>query len=317
MALKQTLEIYELLDRPDADGVKVASLLKARGLTDVTVETVEGPRGRTDFMRIVIPGAGSGRTIGIVGRLGGVGARPDRIGLVSDADGAIAALAAALKLADMRAVGDRLEGTVVVTTHVCPSAPTIPHEPVRLMYSPVDVHELLRREADPLMEAILSIDATKANNFINVKGIAITPTAKEGYVLRVAPDLAQLLASVTSILPVVVPITTQDITPHGNGVYHVNSIMQPGIYTSAPVVGVAIVAQSTVPGPATGANHVVDLEAVARFCIEVAKEFTSGHLEFYDHEEWTLLQELYGSLKHLQTPPTKAPPAAEGTKAVR
>jgi len=303
MALTQTLELYELLDRPDASGEMVATLLRGRGLTDVTIERVQGPRGHTDFMTVLIPGAGKGRTLGIVGRLGGVGSRPERVGLVSDADGAIAALAAALKLADMMKVGDRLEGDVVVTTHVCPNAPTVPHEPVRLMYSPVDVRELARREADPRMEAILSIDATKANNIVNHKGIAITPTAKEGYVLRVAPGLAQLLASVTGLLPVVVPITTQDITPHGNGVYHVNSIMQPGIYTTAPIVGVATVAQSAVPGSGTGASHVLDLEAAVRFCIEVAKDFTSGALEFYDAQEWSKLQQLYGSLKHLQTEP--------------
>jgi hypothetical protein len=317
MALKQTLEMYELLDRPDVDGDMVAALLRKRGLGDVTVERIEGPRGHTDFMTIVIPGAAKGRTLGVVGRLGGVGSRPERVGLVSDADGAIAALAIALKLADMQTVGDRLEGTVVITTHVCPSAPTMPHEPVRLMYSPVDVDVLARREADPRMEAILSIDATKANNIVNVKGIAITPTGKEGYVLRVAPALAQLLSSVTGLLPVVVPITTQDITPYGTGVYHVNSIMQPGVYTSAPVVGVATIAQSAVPGSGTGASHVFDLEAAVRFCIEVAKDFTSGALEFYDQKEWNTLQELYGSLKHLHADPARPESKKEGTKVAR
>jgi len=31
------------------------------------------------------------------------------------------------------------------------------------------------------------------------------------------------------------PITTQDITPYGNGVYHLNSILQPSIATTAPL----------------------------------------------------------------------------------
>ncbi|MEX0633482.1 DUF1177 domain-containing protein [Serratia ureilytica] len=41
---------------------------------------------------------------------GGIGARPTRIGLVSDGDGAIAAIAAALKLAEMQRKGDTLPG---------------------------------------------------------------------------------------------------------------------------------------------------------------------------------------------------------------
>ncbi|NED80062.1 DUF1177 domain-containing protein, partial [Streptomyces sp. SID11233] len=65
------------------------------------VTTVAGERGSTDFVSVRIPGSrgrtagGDARTLGIVGRLGGIGARPEVTGLVSDADGAVSALAAA------------------------------------------------------------------------------------------------------------------------------------------------------------------------------------------------------------------------------
>ncbi|MBP0651651.1 DUF1177 family protein, partial [Mycobacterium tuberculosis] len=78
------------------------------------------------------------------------------------------------------------------------------------------------------------------------------------------------------IAPVTFPITTQDITPYGNGVYHLNSILQPAAATAAPVVGVAISAVSVVPGCGTGASHEVDIAAAARFAVEVAKEFGRG-----------------------------------------
>ena len=48
---------------------------------------------------------------------------------MSDGDGAIAAIAAALKLAEMQR-HDTLPGDVIVTTHICPNAPTRPHDPV-------------------------------------------------------------------------------------------------------------------------------------------------------------------------------------------
>ena len=102
-----------------------------------------GRGGETDFIRVCIPGengrsaGGPAPTIGIIGRLGGLGARPAVTGFVSDGDGALCALAAGLKLAEMRAHGDRLQGDVVVCTHICPNAPVVPHEPVPLMGSPV------------------------------------------------------------------------------------------------------------------------------------------------------------------------------------
>lgn len=51
----------------------------------------------------------------------------------------------------------------------------------------------------------------------------------------------------TGRLPYVFPLTMQDITPYGNDVYHLNSVLQPCTATDAPVVGVAITAEVMVP----------------------------------------------------------------------
>jgi len=304
--LRQVIEAYELLDSAYVDGYRVAEFLRKRGLEDIEVKTIEGPKGSTDFIKIVIPGkngkssGGAAPTLGIIGRLGGIGARPTVIGLVSDADGAVTAISVALKLADMRRNGDILEGDVIITTHICPNAPIQPHEPVPFMGSPVDIATMNRYEVDPRMDAILSIDTTRGNRIINVKGIAITPTVKEGWILKVSDDLLDILQTVTGKLPAVVPITMQDITPYGNGIYHLNSIVQPATATDAPVVGVAITSEVAVPGSASGASHEIDIDQAARFCVEVAKGFGRGKVRFYDEEEFKRLVELYGSMKHLQ-----------------
>jgi hypothetical protein len=99
----------------------------------------------------------------------------------------------------------------------------------------------------------------------------------------------------------VLPITTQDITPYGNGIDHINSIMQPATATDAPVVGVALTGETIVPGCASGANQVVDMEMAVRFCIEVAKAFGQGACSFYNSDEFDRLVALYGSMKQLQT----------------
>lgn len=307
MPMKQVLEIWERLDSPAADGKQVTDLLRTRGCPDVYWEEVTGSRGSTDFVKAVFPGlkgrrsGGDAPTLGVIGRLGGVGARPEVIGLVSDADGAVAALAMALKLADMYTLGDRLAGDIIIASHVCPDAPTQPHHPVPFMGSPVDSAVMNKYEVDPAMDAILSIDTTKGNRIINKRGFAISPTVKDGYVLRAADDLLDIMQITTGQLPAVFALSTQDITPYGNQLHHINSILQPSVATTAPVVGVAITAEVPVPGCATGASHPGDVELAARFCLEVAKAFTAGNCRFYDPAEYERLQTLYGSMAHLRT----------------
>jgi len=305
--LKQVLEIYELLDGPDASGERVEELLRSRGLGEVEVKHITGKRGETDFIKIRVPGlegkssGGSAPTLGVIGRLGGVGARPELIGIVSDADGAITALSVALKLADMAQRGERLLEDVIITTHICPRAPTLPHKPVPFMGSPVDIAEMLKLEVDGEMDAILSVDATKANRVVKWRGFAITPTVKEGWILKVSDDLLDIMERVTGRIPRVCPITMQDITPYGNGLDHINSMLQPATVTDAPVVGVAITTEVPVAGCATGANHIIDLEEAARFILEVAKDYGRGLCRFYDEEEWSIILKRYGPLNLLQT----------------
>jgi hypothetical protein len=306
MSLSQTLQVFDAFDSAYAGGHTVANLLSAYPDIDVSVREISGARGKTDFVKIVIPGTdgkrsrGHAPTLGMVGRLGGIGARPGRIGLVSDADGAIAVVASALKLAHMRTQGDALQGDVIVTTHVCPDAPTRPHHPVDFMDSPVETEDMNAQEVLPEMDAVLSVDTTKGNRLLNHKGIAISPTVKEGYILRVSEDLLRITEMTTGKPAVTFPITTQDITPYGNGVHHLNSILQPSIATAAPVVGVAICTETVVPGCGTGASHEVDIALAVKFTIEVAKEFSRGTCHLYDTQEYARLIELYGSLAHLQ-----------------
>lgn len=307
MSLKYTLDVIEILDDPQVNGQTIVNLFKEFEHCEASYQTITGAKGSTDFIKILIKGThgkqsgGHSPSIGIIGRLGGIGARPSRIGFVSDGDGAAAAISAALKLAHMSRKGDRLPGDVYITTHICPHAPTEPHEPVDFMGSPVDMLIMNQHEVLPEMDAILSIDTTKGNRIINHRGIAISPTVKSGYILKFCDDLLRIMESTTGDLPVTFAVTTQDITPYGNGVYHLNSILQPAVATDAPVVGVAITAKTAVPGCGTGASHEVDIALAARYAIEVAKEYTQGKFEFYDQDEFERLVQLYGPMTHMQT----------------
>ncbi|QZY56625.1 DUF1177 domain-containing protein [Crassaminicella profunda] len=304
---KQVMEMYELLDKATANGNEVEVFLRSRGAEDVIVQTVSGEKGSTDFIKIFIKGSegknvgGDAPTLGITGRLGGLGARPEVIGFVSDGDGALAALSAALKLIDMQKNGDVLKGDVVITTHICPDAPTREHFPVRFMGSAVDIETMNNIEVTEDMDAILSIDTTKGNKVINTRGFAISSTVKEGYILKISDDLTEIMMRTTGRLPYIFPLSQQDITPYGNGLYHLNSILQPAVAAKVPVVGVAITTEVPVAGCATGATHLMDIEMTARFAIEVAKDFGEKKCKFYDEEEYKLIHKLYGDMKRFQT----------------
>ena len=171
MSMKYAIEAYELLDSPSVSGeaVKVALVEAGVDPRNIAVKTVQGPKGHTDFVKVWIPGAdgkrsgGTAPTLGIVGRLGGIGARPERIGLVSDGDGAVSAVAAAMKLGCMARLGDVLKGDVFVSTHICPNAPTRPHDPVPFMDSPINMTIANGEEMSDELDAVLSIDTTRGS----------------------------------------------------------------------------------------------------------------------------------------------------------
>ena len=112
-------------------------------------------------------------------------------------------------------------------------------------------------------------------------------------------DFVDIYERVTGEVVSVVPITMQDITPYGNNVCHINSIMQPWVMTESPVLGLATTAAVPVPGSGSGANYPIALEAATRFCIEVARVYTSGSCRFYDEKEYSILLERYGDMAPL------------------
>lgn len=304
MTLQYVLDAMDLLDGWTT-GDDVAQYLRGLGL-HATVEPVESPTGRTDFVSVLVPGkagrssGGTSRTTGIVGRLGGIGARPAVTGMVSDADGAVAALACAAKLARMAQRGDVLDGDVRIATHICPDAPTEPHDPVPFMGSPVPIATMNEHEIHEEMDVVMSVDTTKGNRLVNHKGIALTMPVVEGWIAPLSDTLLDLMQNVTGLAPVVMPLSTYDITPYGNGLPHVNSIVQPAVATAAPVVGVAVTSVVPVPGCASGANHPIDISLAATLCIEVAKAMGNDSFDVLDRATLEQARELYGSMDHLQ-----------------
>ncbi len=64
--LKHVLEVIDLLEDPNVNGNRVVEFLRGKGLLDVmsiSVETIKGDKGSTDFITIKIPGR-EGRSTG-------------------------------------------------------------------------------------------------------------------------------------------------------------------------------------------------------------------------------------------------------------
>ncbi len=300
--MKHVSSMIELLSSAYVTGEAVADHLRALGDCKIEVTHVAHDDAATDFISIEIPGLDAqAPRLGIVGRLGGIGARPTVTGLVSDSDGAVVALASAAKMLEMARNGDVMPSNVLIHTHICPRAGTRPNHPVPFMKSPFAMREMMSHEVCPRMDAILSIDTSRGNRLVNQRGVALTPVAKEGWLLPIPDMVLDVMGWVSGELPVTLPLTTQDITPYENGLPHVNSIMQPTIVTPAPVLGVALTAQTTVPGCATGATNAWDADVAMRFCVEIAKLYGERKLAFFNEEHLKQLQARYGSLAHLQT----------------
>lgn len=307
MIFKQLIELYDLLDSPSASGAGVVEYL--RGIDpacDAETYVLEGEglhrhgaRAHPRFARARRRRRGAHHRL--AGTLGRLGRAAERIGFVSDGDGALTALACAAKLLSMHARGDVLPGDVFVSTHVCPHAPTFPHEPVAFMGSPVATADVNREEVGGTqLDAVLVVDTTKGNRIMNERGFMISPTVKQGCIMRVSEDLVSLVEIATGRRARTYPLSMADITPYGNGLYHLNSILQPCTATDAPVVGVAITTETAVPGCATGATHLTDLDEAGSFMIEAAKAFGEGKCAFYDEDEYARFVERYGSMTHLQ-----------------
>jgi hypothetical protein len=292
------VKVIDILDSPEVREEEIRGLVAQCKEASIEFERLRGKGGETLFTKIVFD-FGGGRSIGVIGRLGGVGARPHILGMVSDADGAIVALAIAERLARMCSKGEELVGRYIVTTHISTHSPVRPEKPVPMMDSPLDLDTLLMREVDERAEAILSVDATKGNKVIKVRGFAITPVIKRGWILRPTDEVLEIYSWVMGRPPILVPITMQDIVPYSTPVKHINSIVQPWIYTDSPVMGVAITSESVIPGSATGVTDLYSLDPAARFVLEIAKRYTSRTLEIYYEEEYKILLNYHGDVRDI------------------
>lgn len=70
MSLQQTLAVFELLDSAHIDGQQVVNLFAAYPDVDARFTRVSGPKGRTDFVRIDIPGRRANQAVAVHRRWG-------------------------------------------------------------------------------------------------------------------------------------------------------------------------------------------------------------------------------------------------------
>lgn len=290
---------YDLLSRYDSKSAAVLALLRKNGLEHVSINRAEVEGGHSDFLRILIPGfagksAGkSAPTIGVIGRLSGIKLQNQPLSLVSDADSAIAAIALALNLAALRQSGNGPMGDVIITTQLALQSSSAAHFPAALTASPVGTDAALRMEVDAEMDAVISISVARATNWVNNDGIAITPTVKGKLILPPSDKLLYLMETITGRRPVVFPLTSYDLTPVGNGLYHANTMMQPALVTDSPVVGVALTSANLVPGITPRHNALIDVEQAIRFVLEVILGFTAGEISLYNQEEFNRAEDIF------------------------
>ena len=304
--LREILDTIDLLDDIE-NGVSAFLDSLVPGDWEATSDDYEGEKGRTEFVKILFPGingrsaGGTAPTLGIIGSNGGIRLPTERPGLVSDADGCIVGLACAQRLARMASRGQRLQGDVLVSTHICQRAHPEPHDPYPFVMSPLPSSEKHPRLVDERMDAILTPETCKGNKLVSPPaGFAVTQPVKEGYILRPHESILHLYEMTTGKMPVVFPLNMQDITPYESGVHHVCGMALPSVFSPAPVIGVPLAMEVPIMPAATGTQQPSALEAAGRFCLEVAGGLGRGSCQFYYESDYQGFIEAYGPIRSWQ-----------------
>ncbi|MGE0340989.1 MAG: DUF1177 family protein [Xanthobacteraceae bacterium] len=303
--LKEVIDVLDLMTMPDA-GIDEFLALMPNVKMDVRREVVSNEKGSTEFLKILIPGTrgkssgGDTRTLGVIGSLGALRFAGENRGLVSDADGCVAALAVALRFARMAEKGQRITADVMISTQVCQRGYEAPHDPYPFVMTPLPSSQKHPRLVDPVMDAVLAVETCKSNKLLNHRGFAITHVAKEGLLLRVHADLIHIMEMVTGRLPVIFPVSQQDLTPYESGIHHVCGMMLGNLYTDAPVVGVPITTESQTWPAWTNVAQPDVLEQAGRFCIEVATRFGNGQTQIFYQDDYVGMKKYFGDPRKKQ-----------------
>ena len=81
------------------------------------------------------------------------------------------------------------------------------------MDSPVEMAQVNKEELSDELDAVLSVDTTKGNRIINTRGFAISPTVKEGYILKVSESVLDIMQTTTGRLPYVYACLSRILRP--------------------------------------------------------------------------------------------------------
>ncbi|EZQ10274.1 hypothetical protein CM19_04270 [Candidatus Acidianus copahuensis] len=268
MMLKSVIETIELLQ----DLKKPGDILDY--VKKYSDEVQYWDLGEVLFLRSYIKG--EGKKIEVLGRLGSI--KINNL-LVSDADGAIIALAVLRELSK-----ERQSGNYVISTSISLSAKLIQHEPFNFMVPPIGIEEALNYEVDKQADFIISIDSTKGNRIAKYSDFAITHVIKDGYIMKVSDEVLDIYEKVTDHEPYFVPLTSSDLTPMDFNSYHISTLISPWLYTESPLIGVATVSKFAIPGYETGVQNISMLENAGKFCVELSRFINKGGSAFDEKE---------------------------------
>lgn len=308
MSFKSAMKAYEVLDSAYVTGEQVVKMFLEAGADEASFEHLEG-NGFTDIVRVFLKGkkgrssGGTAPTLDLSASLIGVGARPATSGILGDGDGAVVVCAAGLKFLDMKKKGDQLEGDVVILMNVTAAAPTSEsegHAPPGIG-CPVNFWLMKSKFIDKTADAILDVNVTRSDRYCKKKGFAITPTVKEGWLLKISEDALDVMERVTGEMPAIMPLTMQELMPTRNGISYLNDIGALPYGLDSPCIGVALTQSIPVDPSGPGMTCLPEIEPAIRYCVEVAKDFGKDRFDFYDKEEFEKIVKLYGPMTHLQT----------------
>lgn len=306
--LEQLSKAFNSCDMPEVNGTRLVEYLNSLGACEVQVLDVCGLNRTYKTLKVTISGThgaisgGNSPTLGIIGQCGGQSLSQKTKEHIPDYIGTNVVLFAAARILKMIKSGNTLRGDVILSVQISSDSPASVTSKCKEPCKKALTHS----EVSLLMDAVISIGSYRGGKIGNSKGIAISPTVKEGYILKTSDDLWNLAKRKMGVSPMGLPLSQQDIIPFEKGLPQAHTILQPSTATSAPVIGIAI-QNEMISGKRIDTSllekieiseHII--ESMGHFLVDVATAFTNNECSFFDEQEYTLLRTSYGDMSHFQ-----------------
>lgn len=299
MRTPEIIELADLLSQNDFGSNELVDYLKSVGPADAEIQLVHTVDSSIEILKVIIKGTegafsgGTRPTLGIVSQLSNCKSTIEGIGCIDMNAGVFSVLVAAYELLHITKTEGGILGDVMFAVFI--GSDVTPKLRALISFLSDNSFGISQH-----MDAVLSVGTSKFFERENDGSIAVSPTVKEGYILKISDDILDVFSRQSNQAIEALTITQQDIIPTEKGMTQRTNLLQPSTKTSAPVVGISIGSSAALSNEDGRVVSLKDIGRIATGCLDIARSYGANECVFYDEEEFTELRVSYGNMSHFQ-----------------